>query len=43
MDFNWNGFRLIFKDFEFCDFMNFDSKRYSDFEYWNEFGLGTSI
>ena len=35
MDFNWNGFRLRFKDFEFYDFKNF--------EYWNEFGLGTSL
>jgi len=35
MDFNYYGFRLRSKDF--------DSKRYSDFEYWNEFGLGTYI
>ena len=43
MEINWNGFRLRFKDFEFYDFKNFDSKRYSDFEYWNEFEPGTSI
>ena len=40
MDLDWD---LKILNFEFYDFKNFDSKRYSDFEYWNEFGLGTSI
>ena len=40
MDLDWD---LKILNFEFYDFKNFDSKRYSDFEYCTKFGLGNSI
>ena len=40
IDLDWD---LKILNFDFYDFKKCNSKRYSDFEYWNEFGPGTSI